>query len=93
MTPEALRARLDARVAALTAATAQAAKGGRVLDPLWRIFGLDSGTLAAAERQREIANSAHAYLKGELIAEGMAPAEAEARLAELQAPRPKRNKT
>jgi len=88
MTPEALRARYEARVAALNAATAPAAKGGRVLDPLWRVFGLDSGTLAAAERKREITNSALAYLKAELIAEGVAPAEAEVRLAELRdAPR------
>jgi hypothetical protein len=84
MTPEALRARYEARVAALTAATAPAAKGGRVLDPLWRIFGLDSGLLAEAERKREIANSARAYLKAELVAEGMTPAEAEVRVAELQ---------
>ncbi len=84
MTPEALRARLEARVAALTAATAPAAKGARVLDPLWRIFGLDSGTLAEIERKREIADSARAYLKAELIAEGMAPDEAESRLAELR---------
>jgi hypothetical protein len=85
MTQEALRARYEARVAALNAATAPAAKGGRVLDPLWRIFGLDSGTLAAAERKREIANSALAYLKAELIADGMAPDEAEIRVAELRA--------
>ena len=85
MTQEALRARYEARVAALNAATAPAAKGGRVLDPLWRIFGLDSGTLAAAERKREIANSALAYVKAELIADGMAPAEAEIRVAELRA--------
>lgn len=84
MTPEALRARYEARVAALTATTAPAAKGGRVLDPLWRIFRLDSGTLAEAERKREIANSARAYLKAELVAEGMTPAEAEVRVAELQ---------
>lgn len=85
MTQEALRARYEARVAALNAATAPAAKGGRVLDPLWRIFGLDSGTLAAAERKREIANSALAYVKAELIADGMAPDEAEIRVAELRA--------
>ncbi|MBL0929530.1 MAG: hypothetical protein IBJ15_05345 [Alphaproteobacteria bacterium] len=84
MTPEALRARYEARVAALTAATAPAAKGGRVLDPLWRIFGLDSGTLAEIERKREIANSARAYLKAELVAEGMAPDEAAIRVAELR---------
>lgn len=88
MTPEALRARYEARVAALTAATAPAAKGGRVLDPLWRIFGLDSGTLAEAERKREIANSALAYLKAELIAEGMAPAEAAIRVTELRGTAP-----
>ncbi|MCA0452314.1 MAG: hypothetical protein LCH62_21440 [Proteobacteria bacterium] len=83
MTPEALRARYEARVAALTAATAPAAKGARVLDPLWRIFGLDSGTLAAAERKREIANSARAYLKAELIAEGMPRDRAAALVADL----------
>ncbi len=83
MAPAALRARYEARVAALNAATAPAAKGGRVLDPLWRLFGCDSGTLAEAERKREIANSARAYLKAELIAEGMPPEHAAGLVTDL----------
>jgi hypothetical protein len=35
-----------------------------LLDPLWRMFGRDSRTLARAEREREIERSARALARG-----------------------------
>jgi hypothetical protein len=53
---ETLRAELAAR-------SPDPAKGSRLLDPLWRLFGRDSRTLARVERAREIERSAQALAK------------------------------
>jgi hypothetical protein len=52
--------RLDKLRAELSARSPDPAKGNRLLDPLWRLFGCDSQTLARAERAREIERSARA---------------------------------
>jgi hypothetical protein len=48
----------------LAARSPDPAKGHRLLDPLWRMFGRDSRTLARAEREREIERSARALARG-----------------------------
>jgi hypothetical protein len=55
-----LAERLDRLRAQLAARSPDPAKGHRLLDPLWRLFGRDSQTLARAERAREIERSARA---------------------------------
>jgi hypothetical protein len=51
---------LDPLRAELAARSPDPARGSRLLDPLWRLFGRDSQTLARAERAREIERSARA---------------------------------
>jgi hypothetical protein len=52
--------KLDELRADLAARSPDPAKGHRLLDPFWRLFGRDSQTLARAERTREIERSARA---------------------------------
>jgi hypothetical protein len=58
-----LAERLDKLRAGLAARSPDPATGNRLLDPLWRLFGRDSRTLARAERAREIERSARALAK------------------------------
>jgi hypothetical protein len=58
-----LAERLDALRAELAARSPDPARGHRLLDPLWRLFGRDSRTLARAERLREIERSAQALAR------------------------------
>lgn len=57
------RPSLESARAELAARSPDPAKGHRLLDPLWRLFGRDSQSLARAERQREIERSARASTK------------------------------
>lgn len=54
---------LDRLRAELAARSPAPAKGHRLLDPLWRLFGRDSQTLARVERAREIERSAEALAR------------------------------
>ncbi|MCM0019632.1 MAG: hypothetical protein NBV67_06535 [Tagaea sp.] len=58
--------RLDRLRAELAARSPDPAKGHRLLDPLWRLFGRDSQTLARAEREREISRSAEALARAKI---------------------------
>jgi hypothetical protein len=68
--PSELTARYEKLRAAIDASTPFPAKGHRLLDPLWRLFGLDSATYAAKERAEAISAAARAALQAELHAQG-----------------------
>ncbi|MFM7344276.1 MAG: hypothetical protein ACKO1J_02770 [Tagaea sp.] len=55
--------RLETLRAELAARSPDPAKGNRLLDPLWCLFGRDSQSLAREERRREVERSARALAK------------------------------